>query len=108
MFADIWNKKPQFLIDVTLDFMHLCTKLLQMDVNLSLTTHFNDTYDNDYRDVILPKKSFADRKIYAPVPYTQLFGDTFVPNLSIVDLIMCEGSQAREVLAASFLREKPE
>lgn len=104
MFSEIWNKKHTHLIDINHDFLTLTLKLLQLDVKVAYTEKYIDLHDQDFRDVILPKKPFTDRKIYHPTPYTQLFGDTFVPNLSIVDLIMCEGPQARQVLTASFLR----
>ena len=60
--------------------------------------------EHDLRDLIIPKKPFSDRKIYFPAPYMQLFGDAFVPNLSVVDLLLNQGPQASAVLAASFLK----
>lgn len=106
MFSSVWDKKHKYLIDINHDFIELTFKLLQSNVNLTYTDTYEIFYENDFRDVILPKKAYADRKIYTPQPYTQLFGDTFEPNLSIVDLILCEGPQAGQVLAASFLRNQ--
>lgn len=105
MFAEIWEKKQKFLIDINHDFLTLTLKLLQLNVNVTYLEKNVEISGNDQRDCILPKKPFTDRKIYHPAPYTQLFGDTFVPNLSIIDLIMCEGPQASQVLTASFLRD---
>ena len=105
MFESVWNKRHKFLPDLLVDFLELAIRLLRIDIKLRLTEKYEDLVSNDFRDRILPKKSFSDRKIYLPVQYAQLFGDTFVPNLSIVDLIMCEGSQSGQILNRSFLRE---
>jgi len=105
-FGQVWDKKQKYLIDLTHDFLELTFRLLQVNVNLTYTDKYEVSYENDFRDQILPKKSYANRKIYGSTPYTQLFGDKFEPNLSIVDLILCEGPQAGQILAASFLRNQ--
>lgn len=103
-FRSIWDCKPVFLIDLNIKFLNLTLKILKSDLETGFTTEYQRDIDLDFRDHISPKSPFTDRKIYHPVKYTQLFGDTFVPNLSIVDLLMCEGPQAAEVLEASYLR----
>ncbi|MEO9482413.1 MAG: WbqC family protein [Ekhidna sp.] len=103
-FRAVWDKKPSSLIDLNLELMQICFKILQLDVSISFTEDFRLEYDSDFRNMINPKKPFSDRKIYRPSPYTQLFGDTFVPNLSIIDLIMCEGPNAAQILSNSYLR----
>ena len=104
IFLEIWDKKPTHLVDLSIAFLELILKLLQLDIKLICTKNYSNFYENDFRNFILPNKPVADRKIYNPVVYTQLFGDTFVPNLSIMDLIMCEGTRAVQILMASFLR----
>ncbi|MEQ9466240.1 MAG: WbqC family protein [Ekhidna sp.] len=103
-FRTIWQDKPTHLIDLNMKFIQLVLKILQADVEIELTDSFERKYEGDKRNVINPKESFKNRKIYTPVTYTQLFGDTFVPNLSIIDLIMCEGPNAAPILSNSFLR----
>ncbi len=102
-FKESINTKHKFLIDLTVELMGLTFKLLSISVSMTYSESYIDNFDNDFRNVILPKKSFTDRKIYTPYAYSQLFSDTFIPNMSILDLIMCEGPQASEVLSASFL-----
>lgn len=101
-FKSVWDKQPRYLVDLNLDFLRLIFKILQVDVEISFTEVFEKEVEQDFRNQILAKESFDDRKIYTPVPYTQLFGDNFVPNLSIVDLIMCEGPNAAQILTNSF------
>ncbi|WP_436517798.1 WbqC family protein [Ekhidna sp. To15] len=103
-FRTTWDNKPTRLIDLNLEFIRICFKILHFDIKISFTENYQIGQGNDFRNTINPKKPFSDRKIYEPSPYTQLFGDTFVPNLSIVDLIMCEGPNAAQILNKSLLR----
>lgn len=103
-FKKVWDGKHKFLIDLSIEFLKLTFEFLQMDVKMTLSKNISENEDNDFRNFFTPKKSFTHRKIYQPRPYTQLFGDNFEPNLSITDLIMNEGPQARSILSASFLK----
>ena len=101
----IWEQKPTFLIDLLLAFFRFHFKILGMSQPISTTTSFEDQgVENDFRNVILPKESFNCRKIYHPVPYIQLFGDNFVSNLSVVDLIMSQGTESPNTLQESRIR----
>ena len=102
-FKSIWDSKPDYLIDLNLSFLRLILKILKTDVDISFTSEYKKKYELDFRDHINPKSFFINRKIYTPIEYTQLFGNTFVPNLSIIDLVMCEGPHAAEVLKASYI-----
>ena len=100
-FKAIWEKKFDFLIDCSISFLKLALKILQVEMDVILTENYEDSVEHDFRNAISPKKPFSDRKIYHPHPYPQLFGNTFVPNLSIVDLIMCEGPNSAQILSYS-------
>lgn len=103
-FNKLWNMEHKFLLDLNIEFSNLTFRLLQIDVKMALNQDLEENAHDDCRNLIVPKKSFTHRKIYDPVPYGQLFGDKFEPNLSIADLIMNEGPQAKSILAASFLK----
>ncbi len=103
-FRRLWENETKYLVDLNLKFNEFVFKVLQLSINVRLTESFEKKCQNDFRNVVSPKKSFTDRKIYQPSPYPQLFGDTFAPNLSIVDLIMCEGPNAAQILTNSHLR----
>jgi hypothetical protein len=90
------------LFELNLDLLTLCLKFLRMPVNLEFSNSYEQNVDHeDIRGIIHPKTSFKRRNIYNPVKYMQLFGLDFVPNLSVVDLMFCEGPNARQIIAAS-------
>lgn len=103
-FEAVWAKKHRFLLDLNLEMMTLCLKILQIDRPFQTTTSYQKKPDNhliDLRGHIVPKIPFQSRQYYKPCPYTQIFGNNFVPNLSIIDLLMSEGGNALEVLRKS-------
>lgn len=103
-FQAIWESRPTYLVDLNVKFLRLVLKILKSNLQFDYCSTYEKEYEHDLRDCINPKSTFTDRKIYQSAPYTQLFGDTFVPNLSIVDLVMCEGPQAANILLDSYLK----
>jgi len=100
-FQLIWEKKCKFLVDLLLETITLSIKLLQLSIQFEISEEDSNIEISDFRNEIKPKESYNQRKIYSPRPYNQLFGNTFVPNLSIVDLILNEGSAAKSYLTNS-------
>jgi hypothetical protein len=75
---------------------------MRWDVRLIVEEKKGDVpEENDIRGLVHPKSLIDRDKIYKPYPYLQIFGANFVPNLSIVDLLFCEGPAATEVLNLS-------
>ncbi|MEQ9216802.1 MAG: WbqC family protein [Cyclobacteriaceae bacterium] len=106
-FRSAWDSKPSFLLDLNLQMMTLCLRLLQIDMPHKLTDDFRSSMEKgslDLRNRILPKISFDQRDLYIPFPYIQNFGSNFVANLSIVDLLMCEGPGALSILRNSMVK----
>jgi hypothetical protein len=62
--------------------------------------HPNRSYE-DLRSEIDPKTDYTLRTNYQAVPYPQVFGKNFDANLSIIDLLSCEGPNALSVLRRS-------
>jgi hypothetical protein len=82
----------------------LCLKWLELPLTLVPTEtykHSLETGVKDQRNVINPKEMYSSRRFYQPVDYPQVFGKDFAENLSIIDLIACEGPNARSVLRSS-------
>ena len=103
-FAYIYERKPRFLVDLNQEFLYLIFKLLQ--INPSLDTSMEYTRDpngkvQDWRSKIHPKKPLKYNPFYKPCNYNQIFGKKFVDNLSIIDLLFCEGPSAGQILKKS-------
>lgn len=80
----------------------LCLKLLDHSAKMEETLDYQVHVDKiDLRGVISAKASYTERNIYEPYPYMQLFGLNFAPNLSIVDLLFCEGPNSKNIIRES-------
>jgi len=105
-FYSVIFKNHKYLIDLNQELLHLTLKLLQLNVKVAYSGKENTADFVKMNDLLSPKKSFVDRKIYDPVQYSQLFGSEFSPNMSVIDLLMCEGPRSRQILSASFLSQE--
>ena len=93
-----------YLYDLNLGLLSMCLNWLKWEKSIAETVTYekeNISASPDLRDHISAKKEFHQREVYQPLGYQQVFGRTFVPNLSIIDLIFCEGPHASALLAAS-------
>ncbi len=102
----VYQKIWTFLFDVNYELLTICLKLLGVDSALKLT----DWYDQqppagrfDARSGLNPRNGRESYVFSRPVPYSQNFGQDFVPNLSIIDLLFCQGPSAKDVLKAGLL-----
>ncbi|MEM7361409.1 MAG: WbqC family protein [Bacteroidota bacterium] len=89
----IFDKKLTFLIDINYEMLTAVLDFLQLKREVTHTESYSEhpvAPMVDRRHFLHPKK----RNICAEqrVPrYCHLFGDDFVPHLSIIDLLFCEG-----------------
>jgi hypothetical protein len=106
-FAPIYGKNFEFLADLNLELLDVLTHALKLGrgaVKISMEWVEPSPDDLDLRGkkalrrVENPTKSSTENPIFQE--YTQVFSDRtpFIPGLSIVDLLFCEGPSARELL----------
>ncbi len=106
-FEPVYRKKWTFLFDLNLELLTICLKLMRMPAVLTLTEWYDKSPSVglfDARSKINPRNSPETYVFHKPVAYPQNFGQDFVPNLSIIDLLFCQGPAALDVLMAG-LRE---
>ena len=99
----IFNKKHKFLIDLSTEMLTQCLENLQIDINLNFTNEYPDAPEIDLRDKISLKSTDSNEILYNQIPYQQVFGSNFVDNLSVIDLIFCEGPQAGDLLKSGII-----
>ena len=105
-FKKILDKKPDFLFDFNLDLLTICLKLLRLEKTIIFTENYEKDVENDFRGQIHPKKVYQENQLYQPVKYRQNFGNEFEPNLSILDLLFCQGNQSLKILQESLIIEQ--
>ena len=98
-----FTKKWTFLYDFNFEIMQKMCELLDIEPNIQETTTYVNTDDlplqmpqiTDLRDVIRPKHPLPDGA-FTPRPYYQVYARKhgFIPNLSILDLLMNMGNEA--------------
>ena len=95
------KKEISSLSELNLELLTICLNFLQIDTQIVKTEEYLHVYPeeiSDLRSLIHPKKD----SLYQYPPYFQLFGDTFVQNLSIVDALLCEGLTTNIVIDSAI------
>ncbi|MGZ5303734.1 MAG: WbqC family protein [Bacteroidia bacterium] len=94
------------LFDYDLALLKTLIKLLKMkDVNISFLSQLDKDQKVDllnFKDKIHPKTALNElEKHFSTHPYMQVFEEKngFIPNLSVLDLLFCEGPNAKEVIS---------
>lgn len=103
-FLQVYEKAPELLWELNFQLLTLCLKFLQISTTIQQTdTYLESTNSHvlDYRSGINPKNNALAHKIYEPLGYNQIFGKDFVANLSVVDLLFCEGPAANLIIKES-------
>lgn len=96
----------EYLLDWNRAAFGIVTKWLNLSWDISATSEYQKHYPeadvDDKRYLVMPGKGKVKEE-YAPLVYRQVFEDRtgFIPGLSILDLLFCEGKRARSLLEAS-------
>jgi hypothetical protein len=95
--------KEDLLFNYNLNWLTTCLEILSIKTTIRHTKTYQK--EHSYR-IVDYRETFGGRKrpgiVYA-IPYQQVFSQEFAPNLSILDLICCEGPLAKQII----LNQKP-
>jgi hypothetical protein len=101
-----WFKKVSFLYELNYTLLSMCLNWLKWDMPIKETEYYTKAVSNpvfDLRSAVNPKKSDQCYEFYYPVMYNQVFGSTFVENLSLIDLVFCVGPGAGKIVRDSAI-----
>ncbi|MDR2138616.1 MAG: WbqC family protein [Tannerella sp.] len=106
-FAPFYARKFDFLFDFNEALRQTVCELADLRPDVRLTSHYEPSVPNDFRESIRPKHPGADTA-FRPKPYRQVFDGKhgFLPNLSIVDLLFNTGMETPTVLQQSVCSDR--
>ncbi|MGB3616567.1 MAG: WbqC family protein [Catalinimonas sp.] len=103
-FHALYADPPQWLWEANRRFLSQCLQWLELPATVTETNAYAhaapDTWD--LRSALHPRREESWRPFFRTVPYRQVFGEMFAPNLSVVDLMCCEGPAALSLLKQSI------
>src|SRR5258708_1724881 len=94
----------RFLADLDRHLLSFCLRNLGVKKLVSETVAYEKEVNPeifDLRSRISSKIPCSERSYYRPHPYHQVFGNGFASNLTIIDLLFCEGPGALTILRDS-------
>lgn len=100
----VYNREFDTLFDFNAALLTLCLGFLGVKKPITYTLSHSLEVEKDAFDaksLISNRKASNSAHLYNPVPYHQTFGNDFVANLSIIDLLFNKGPEARQVLRQS-------
>jgi len=84
--------------------LSMCLKWLKWEKIISESEKYEKTPRAsvfDLRSALNAKDDGNLSRFYLPITYRQVFGNTFVANVSVIDLIFCTGPEASNIIRAS-------
>ena len=106
-FAPFYERPYTFLVDLNLGLQETVLDLLGCPGAVPLTDRYeeNASPENDLRIGLSPKARLSrPDPAFTPPVYYQVFSERFefVPDLSVADLLFCEGPASAELLRGAF------
>ncbi|MDO4215891.1 MAG: WbqC family protein [Bacteroidales bacterium] len=107
-FRPFYEQKWEFLMDYNQALQEKVCELIDFTPNITRTEAFlspSEATIKDLREVIHPKREIAADERFQIVPYYQVFKERqgFLPNMSIMDLLMNMGPESLLILKKSLL-----
>lgn len=91
LFFEVYQKKHKFLVDLNLNFLELIFQIFGKKLDYELTTEFEEPSVDEVYQQLRAKGPANPSYVWSSPAYQQCFGSSFVPNLSVLDLLMNQG-----------------
>jgi len=104
---EVLHRQPKYLFELNQNLLTLCLSFLGLTIKVSHTDSYKPTLDHsftDFRGKINPKNPNG---IIHAEKYIQVFGTGFIENLSIIDLLFCEGPNASQIIKETKTKFTP-
>ena len=103
------NKSYEYIWDFNLDLLLYFINKIGIEIKVEMTANYQHKPSigiDDWRGIINPKTPIDDPS-FRPYYYPQVFEDRlgFVPNLSILDVLLCNGRAAKSILRQSLVEK---
>jgi hypothetical protein len=98
---EIYQSKPLYLYELNKLFLTKCLDLLNLQIDVIFDDNIENISENQVvfaNNTIHPKKELPGNESFRPQAYFQIFGKNFVPNLSVIDILFCEGPSAGQII----------
>lgn len=105
-FRAVYQRAPTFLFDFNVELLTLCLGFLGIKKEITYTLSYQTDVEKlvlDARSSINPPKNTGNGLFYQNIPYYQTFGNDFVSNLSIIDLLFNVGPESPLILRQSAI-----
>ncbi len=105
-FAPFFHKRHEFLIDLCIPLLETVLDVAGSPAKVTLSDHYVEAGadDCDMRSALSSKaRLWRPDPSFVPAEYYQVFSTKhpFAPNLSIIDMLFCEGPQTLDLLRDS-------
>ncbi len=107
-FCPLLMKKEKYLLDYNIALLTYLKDVIKIGSIISFLSTYTTPPENEVIDlrnnILPPKKNYRQPQGYTDVPYTQVFlsEKSFIPSLSIIDLLFNTGNESIMILRNSF------